>query len=128
MGAVDQHDIQIPCEPPVLKAVVQEEHIRAERFGRCGGHDAVPACDDRNAGQLQRHHVGLIARHGLRHPDAFPVCHDASRFLQSAPVTPGQDRRTMSAFLKKRSQLHDARSLPVPPAVRLPTLITGIPA
>ena len=62
IGAVNEDDIQIPGQLPVLKGVVEEQHLRSQHADchlACTG--PFPSDQDGNAGKAAGHEQGLIA-------------------------------------------------------------------
>jgi hypothetical protein len=99
----DEDDVGIPCQGPVLEAVIQDHHIGPplHRLARC------------------RHPVGMVASRGTS------GCHRRWSASSSSPyprlTTAGACPRE-----RRRSTTHPATGVfPVPPTERFPTEITG---
>ncbi len=93
VGGVDQHDIQVPMQPAVLKAVIQHQHLAVQLLDRDGG-------ESRSIRSLQVRHIGQIflKDQGLVVPAPL------------AGVAPAQNRHAHLALpIQPRHVLHAGR-------------------
>ena len=106
---IDEDDIRIPRQFPILKPVVQEQEIYAHRFGRRRGPDPILSYQNRHAGELLRQHIRLVPRFPLRKTDSGRVCDDAAHFFKFALVAARDNRRAKSLRQRPFRETHDAR-------------------
>ena len=94
IGPVDEDDVQVPVQLPVLEAVVEEEDLRPEAFdSQTAAGGPMAADEDGNTWQAAGHEAGFIAAFFSRQQDVLPVGHDGSPALfplgAVAPVEQG---------------------------------------
>ena len=142
--SVDEEEVEAVAEAEVLKAVVEKEGIGlVVSDGVAGGFDAVGVHKDSDAWEVAGEHEGLVAGLSGIEENRFSVGNNAG----GEGVRPGRNlsakrvRRGLGTLLYPRLRMATRRPaswrdrasfsttgvFPVPPTVRLPTLITITP-
>ena len=122
-----QQQIDVPCDLEMLKAVVQHVNRRPQlAFGEPPGVVAVFADDHRDARQRAGQHQRLVTRRIDAGADRRAIRDDGDPFAPPAPAIPArEDGRTFARPEEQPRDIAATGVLPLPPTLRLPTLITG---
>jgi len=104
---VDRHDVEVPPQPPMLEAVVEDDHIGPELPGPPGRRRSIPIGDVGHAGQHDRQLRSLVADPG----PAGRVPSADHRRLQALPGEmprdPGHQRGFAGASERQIADRHD---------------------
>lgn len=133
--AVNQHDVMTPVEFQVLQAVIQDQQIAAERaHGMASALHAVLVHHDGDPTEILCEHERLVAgslgvkKQSAAFGDDSRRC--SGRRLSAsldALVTATEDGDLPPRADRSLASFSTTGVLPVPPTVRLPTLMTGQP-
>ena len=112
LEGIEQHHVDVACQPAMLKTVVEHDQLALELVGGDAGQGHA-------IGILQMGHVGqvFLEDHGPRR--------SSRRFVHSRGSV---SRRARPAARYQRASHSTIGVLPVPPSVRLPTETTGTAA
>ena len=121
IGTIDEDDIQIPGQLPVLKGIVQEQHLCSQHadchLTRAG---PFPSDEDGDAGKAARHEQGFVAAGSGIQQDMLPVRHDRRSLFSPGAVSPVQKGRFVSPMAEPTGQVTRRGSLTRPAGSDIP--------
>ena len=98
LAGVEQHDVEIPGEPPMLEAVVQQQQLRRQFLdGDRRRRDPVGILQVRHVGQREFQLKGLVVQPPLLRPVAAAENRDANVLPPQMPGDPLDHRRLAGA-------------------------------
>ena len=113
MSRVDQDDIKVPVERPVLEGIVQDQDVCAEMPDGGPSREAPPgAGQNRDSRQGAGDQDRFISRLTPGHEESVPIRDDIDGGFRAATVAAAQDRRSASLFSEKLGEEDHHRRLP----------------
>ena len=94
---IDENDILIASELPVLKAIIQKQDAHSHFLGSLDRGNAVFPDENGDGREFSRHHVGLVPCHLLGYEDGSPIRYTAAFFFKAAFIASADDGRLLSA-------------------------------
>ena len=111
---IDENDILIASELPVLKAIIQKQDAHSHFLGSLDRGNAVFPDENGNGGKFSRHHVGLVPCHLLGYEDGSPIRYTAAFFFKAAFIASADDGGLLADRKKELGQHQDTGGLARP--------------